>query len=103
LKEGKEIKEKRITEQPKKELGQNFLFDKNILKRIANSIKVDKEEEFLVIEIGSGYGTLTDLIAEKDFFKVISIEKDEDLFRILEKKEGDKKIIYLKKDALQIN
>ena len=42
----------------KKSLGQNFLVDQNILKLIANSTKIEKNNE--IIEIGPGTGNLTD-------------------------------------------
>ncbi len=41
----------------KKSLGQNFLQDNNIIKRIVNT--VDWKEETLVIEVGPGSGALT--------------------------------------------
>ena len=47
---------------PKKSLGQNFLVDKNILKKILSIINVHNEN---IIEIGPGYGNLTDLIISK--------------------------------------
>ena len=47
----------------KKSLGQNFLKDENILKKIANSFPL--EEGDLVIEIGPGKGALTKYLAQK--------------------------------------
>ena len=44
---------------PKKSLGQNFLKDKNIAKKIINQIYIKNN---LIIEIGAGYGFLTDFI-----------------------------------------
>ena len=46
----------------KKSLGQNFLKDENILKKIANSFPL--EEGDLVIEIGPGKGALTKYLAQ---------------------------------------
>ena len=41
----------------KKSLGQNFLIDKNIIKKIINSTIVKNKN---IIEIGPGKGALTD-------------------------------------------
>lgn len=42
---------------PKKSLGQNFLIDKNIARKIINLIDISPED--LIIEIGPGHGILT--------------------------------------------
>ena len=47
---------------PKKSLGQNFLFDQNIIKKITN-LKDIKDKN--VIEIGPGKGSLTSEILKK--------------------------------------
>ena len=44
---------------PKKSLGQNFLQDKNIIKKIINTVKIKNKN---IIEIGPGEGALTDQI-----------------------------------------
>ena len=49
----------------KKSLGQNFLVDQNILKLIANSTKIEKNNE--IIEIGPGTGNLTNYIIKTTF------------------------------------
>jgi 16S rRNA (adenine1518-N6/adenine1519-N6)-dimethyltransferase len=60
----------------KKSLGQNFLVDKNIIKKIVNLVDIRDKN---IIEIGSGKGALTDEIIKKNpkFFTII--EKDYDL------------------------
>ena len=65
---------------PKKSLGQNFLIDKNICRKIINLTDVNKKE---VIEIGPGTGQLTDEIIKKDPKKIILIEKDKFLYEYL--------------------
>ena len=83
----------------KKSLGQNFLQDENILKKIANSIKTNKND--LIIEIGPGKGALTKYLKEKESY-LICYEIDERLKEILKKHEDNKtKIIF--KDFLQAN
>ena len=46
----------------KKSLGQNFLIDKNIIKKIINIIDIENKN---IIEIGSGKGALTNEIIKK--------------------------------------
>ena len=66
----------------KKMYGQNFLMDKNILKRIIELSNVTKED--IIIEIGPGIGCLTEFLATASQ-KVIAYEIDEDMIRILNK------------------
>ena len=47
----------------KKSLGQNFLIDKNIIKKIVNSTIVKNKN---IVEIGPGKGALTDEILKKN-------------------------------------
>ena len=63
---------------PKKSLGQNFLIDKNISKKIVNlANNISKKN---IIEIGPGKGALTDEIIKKDPKKIILLEKDKFLY-----------------------
>lgn len=64
-----------------KSLGQNFLIDENVVEGIVDSSEITKND--LVIEIGPGLGTLTKYLLEKAG-KVICIELDENMLRILE-------------------
>ena len=59
---------------PKKKLGQNFIFDKNILNKIINNILPIKK--YNIIEIGPGPGGLTLAILKNNPKKIILIEKD---------------------------
>lgn len=68
---------------PKKSLGQNFLRDKNILKKIVDFANLSKEDT--VLEIGPGEGGLTEIILEQAG-KVITVEKDELLVEKLQQK-----------------
>jgi len=65
---------------PSKGLGQNFLIDKKIVKKIIGA--ADLKSGDMVIEIGPGLGILTQELAKKAK-KVIAIEKDPNLARIL--------------------
>ena len=59
-----------------KSLGQNFLIDGNIVRKIADAAEIDEEDN--VIEIGPGVGTLTEELALRAK-KVVAIEIDEKL------------------------
>lgn len=74
----------------KKSLGQNFLYDKNLLKAIAKDGDVSAVDT--VLEIGAGAGTLTEVLAEESK-KVISFEIDKSLIPILTQKQNEHKNI----------
>tara|TARA_X000000368_G_C22954408_1_gene678101 strand:- start:102 stop:905 length:804 start_codon:yes stop_codon:yes gene_type:complete len=61
----------------KKSLGQNFLIDKNIIKKIVN-VSNDLKDK-IILEIGPGSGNLTTEILNKKPKKIIAIEKDKNL------------------------
>ncbi len=73
---------------PKKSLGQNFLNDKSIINKITETGAISKED--IVIEVGPGTGSLTEVILEKSPRKLIVIEKDQRLVSYLSNKFGDK-------------
>jgi 16S rRNA (adenine1518-N6/adenine1519-N6)-dimethyltransferase len=88
-------------EKPKKSLGQNFLIDNNIIKKIVELGKIDNNSS--IIEIGAGYGSLTELILNKKPKKLIIIEKDIKLFKFLKLKfKKFKNVKILNKDILEI-
>ena len=64
-------------------LGQNFLRDQKILKKIADFAQIEKTDT--VVEVGPGEGTLTELLLERAK-KVIAIEKDGILAKLLKEK-----------------
>jgi len=66
---------------PNKKLGQNFIFDKNILNKIVSLL--DPNSSDLVIEIGPGLGGLTEAMLNSGFKKILLIEKDKKLSNIL--------------------
>ena len=66
---------------PNKNLGQNFLTDINVLKKIVEVSNIDKDD--LVIEIGPGLGALSVLLAESAG-KLIVVEIDKYLIPALE-------------------
>ena len=86
---------------PKKSLGQNFLIDKNIIKKITDQTIIENEN---IVEIGPGFGNLTDFIISKKPNNLILIEKDLTLFNYLKKKYKDQKNIQIiNTDVLKYN
>ncbi|MDP2593114.1 MAG: 16S rRNA (adenine(1518)-N(6)/adenine(1519)-N(6))-dimethyltransferase RsmA [bacterium] len=68
---------------PRKSLGQHFLKDRNILKKISDNANLSENDT--VLEVGPGEGTLTELLLEKAG-RVIAVEKDARLIPVLKQK-----------------
>lgn len=66
-----------------KNLGQNFLIDESVIIDACDSANINKED--LVIEIGTGLGTLTKYILERAG-KVICVELDDRMIDILKER-----------------
>ena len=85
----------------KKSLGQNFLIDLNIIKKIVNLVNVKSKN---IIEIGPGKGALTNEILKKNPKSLLLIEKDDNLFKELNKRFSNKKEIKIfNADILKFN
>ena len=85
----------------KKSLGQNFLIDKNIIRKILNLTEIKNND---IIEIGPGKGALTDEILKKNPSSLTLIEKDSLLVKYLEKKyRSNKKVQIFNNDILKFN
>ena len=80
-----------IQNKPKKSLGQNFLIDKNIINKIIKIGNINKNKT--VVEIGPGYGNLTEAIISMYPKKILAIEKDKKLSLLLTKKFQNIKVI----------
>jgi len=86
---------------PKKYLGQNFLIDKNIQRKIISACDFQKDDT--VLEIGSGRGELTHYIKDK-VAMLYALEIDRALYVFLKKEfEGEKKLKIINKDILKFN
>ena len=82
---------------PKKNLGQNFLKDEIILRKVVENGNISEND--IVIEIGPGTGNLTEKILDKNPKHLIVVEKDKELCSIL-KKKFDNKIQIINNDIL---
>tara|TARA_B100000959_G_scaffold78111_1_gene82903 strand:+ start:1700 stop:2506 length:807 start_codon:yes stop_codon:yes gene_type:complete len=90
-----------IINKPKKSLGQNFLIDKNIINKIIKIGNIDKNKE--VMEIGPGYGNLTEGIISMNPKNVLAIEKDKKLSIFLKEKFQNTNILkVINEDILSI-
>ena len=86
---------------PLKKLGQNFLIDKSVVKKVIKAAEFHSKD--IVLEIGPGIGALTKEIAKKAD-KVIAVEKDPKMVEILKETLKDfKNIELVNKDILKIN
>jgi len=86
---------------PKKSLGQNYLIDTNIIKKIIDLKAIVNKN---VMEIGPGKGALTDYILKKKPKSLILIEKDNFLFQELKLKyKNYKNVLIYNEDILKFN
>ena len=86
---------------PKKGLGQNFLHDPNTLEKIVNTAELMPDD--MVVEIGTGTGTLTQRLAQKARH-VISIEIDETLRPVLEQELASyDNVVVIYEDFLKVD
>jgi 16S rRNA (adenine1518-N6/adenine1519-N6)-dimethyltransferase len=76
---------------PKKSLGQNFLIDNNILRKIIKLTEINNND---IVEIGPGTGNLTKKIIEQKPNNLILIEKDQTLSNDL-KNKFEKSVNYI--------
>lgn len=89
--------------EPKKQFGQNFLFDLNLTGRIARS--VPDIEKIPVVEVGPGPAGLTRAILLAGAKQVIAIEKDKTtepiLSQVIDASDGRLRVIF--DDALRVD
>ena len=83
----------------KKSLGQNFLIDQNIIRKIIDTVEIKNKE---ILEIGPGSGNLTTHILNKSPKKMYVVEKDNNLSALLSEKFNNK-ISIINDDILKIS
>lgn len=85
----------------KKDLGQNFLADENIVEKIVASLEPSKDE--VAVEVGPGMGSLTQKLS-RDFSKVYCVEIDTRAVQMLEETlEGCDNVTIVNADFLKTN
>lgn len=84
----------------RKAWGQHFLIDPSVLSKILEAAELEKKD--LVLEVGTGLGTLTLALAQKAR-KVLTVEKDERLSEWLRKVFRDyPNVVVKQEDILKI-
>lgn len=84
-----------------KKFGQNFLIDSHVLNKIISAAGVTKED--VVLEIGPGFGTMTQYLAEAAK-EVIAVEIDKTLIPILQDTLKDyDNITLINEDILKVD
>ncbi|MGC9513172.1 MAG: 16S rRNA (adenine(1518)-N(6)/adenine(1519)-N(6))-dimethyltransferase RsmA [Fidelibacterota bacterium] len=87
------------TPYPKKSLGQNFLQDPNIIRKIVDAVQPRPDD--IIVEIGPGRGAITSYLAGK-CRELILIEFDQDLANTLQKEyETDRHVRIIRDDILK--
>ena len=86
----------------KKSLGQNFLINDDVLKRIVGLADIQPSDG--VLEVGPGVGTLT-IALLKNAGYVVSIERDADLWQVLPETTApwQDRFALIRKDALDVS
>ncbi len=87
--------------QAKKSLGQNFLSDEGILRRIADAAKIESGDT--VVEIGPGLGALTKQLLKNDLTKLIAYEVDDRAVELLQREFPDPRFELRHEDILQVD
>ena len=84
---------------PVSKFGQNFLIDLNLVNMIADSASITEQD--IVVEVGTGTGSLTGLIAQKARH-VITVEIDQNLWQLAQEELSSfGNITFLQQDALR--
>ncbi len=85
----------------RKDLGQHFMQDWNILEKEAELAEVSGKT---VLEIGSGDGRLTEVLLRRKPKRILAVEKDERLVTLLQDKFccGGEKVLVLPGDVLEL-
>lgn len=95
-----DMKREQVFRQTKR-LGQNFLNDPNILRKICAAAKLREEDH--VIEVGPGKGSLTEHLA-RGAGKITAIEKDTRLKTFLDEKFAESENVrFVYEDVLKID
>lgn len=84
---------------PIKSLGQHYLRDENILRKITGSLSIEQGDVF--VEIGPGQGALTKHLVDKPII-LIGIEVDKRAIELLRQTVGEK-LILIHEDVLNVD
>lgn len=83
---------------PNRRLGQNFLIDGNLMRKLVGSADIGPAD--VVLEVGPGTGSLTEMLLERAAH-VVAVEVDGALYRLLASRlAGTANLTLLNRDAL---
>jgi 16S rRNA (adenine1518-N6/adenine1519-N6)-dimethyltransferase len=89
---------------PRKSLGQNFLLDDNIARKIVRTAEINSKD--VVLEIGAGKGALTKHLVEQAK-AVVAVEIDKRAVQLLvkrfEKECATKRLLVVRQDILKVD
>ena len=85
---------------PRKYYGQVFTTDESVIEKLIDTINSIYKPGTKIVEIGGGLGYITEKLIE-EFDDVDCIEFDDELFEVLNKKFGMKKINLIQGDVLE--
>ena len=86
---------------PKRSLGQNFLHDRGVARRVVDGLGPISDDT--VVEIGPGRGALTDLLAARAG-RLVAVEMDDDLAaRLAERHADNPAVTVVNGDALEVD
>ncbi|HHY38488.1 MAG TPA: ribosomal RNA small subunit methyltransferase A [Clostridia bacterium] len=92
---------KRHNVAPRRSLGQNFLIDANILRKIIEAVRPSSGD--LALEVGAGAGTLTHALASSGC-NVVAVEIDPGLLGVLRETVGNLRNVWiLRGDVLALD
>jgi 16S rRNA (adenine1518-N6/adenine1519-N6)-dimethyltransferase len=84
---------------PRHRFGQNFMIDQNLVRTVAAAGNIANGD--LLIEVGPGTGTLTEELLASPAAKVIAVEIDRDLAKMLRDRFADNdRFVLIEGDAL---
>lgn len=86
---------------PKKHLGQHFLRDENIAKKVVDSLT--KKNYSAVVEVGAGTGVLTKYLLKEKNLSLLVVEIDKESVAFLKKNYPELKERILEKDFLDVD
>ncbi|MFH1004781.1 MAG: 16S rRNA (adenine(1518)-N(6)/adenine(1519)-N(6))-dimethyltransferase RsmA [Bacteroidota bacterium] len=87
---------------PKKHLGQHFLRDENIAKKIVNALS-KKDDYKTVVEVGAGTGVLTKYLLQEKDFETYLVEIDKESITFLKKNFPELEGRIIEGDFLKID
>jgi len=88
---------------PHRYLGQNFLTDRTIADQMVSALEIENGDE--IVEIGSGFGIITEALLKKSKdkkVKINAVEIDERLYKnLVERFSGEERVEFYNEDFLK--